>query len=186
MRVPADRQGALGEGRRRAEPGAGEPRAGAGRRRPPRPSGSSRSTRRSPTCSRCRPTSPDGWPRRWTWPCGRACAGAARPGRPTPNPRRLRRIPPGRALADGFGASIAPPGLRRLPSPEYEQAVALDSSFALALVASLSTEPDVHALQQQLRPCCVVGSREGARPPSAPSLSTREGGHGHRALGGTT
>ena len=59
--------GALGEGRRRHEPGAGEPRADRGRPTRRTPSGSSRSTRRSPTCSRCRPTSRAGWRRRSTW-----------------------------------------------------------------------------------------------------------------------
>ena len=59
-RLPADRHRAVGEGRGRRQPGAGEPRAGRGARRAARrgPGGRSRSTRRSPTCSRSRPTSP--------------------------------------------------------------------------------------------------------------------------------
>ena len=57
--LPADRHGALGEGGRRRQPGAGDARSwwrpGRGRRRAP--AGASSSTPRSPTCSRCRPTS---------------------------------------------------------------------------------------------------------------------------------
>ena len=44
--------------------------------------GSSRSTRRSPTCSRCRPTSPGRWRRRSTWRSARGSSRRWRSGRP--------------------------------------------------------------------------------------------------------
>ncbi len=55
--LPADRDGALAARPKRAEPGAGEPRAGPGLHRGDSVAGSP-STLRSPTCSRCRPTLP--------------------------------------------------------------------------------------------------------------------------------
>ena len=54
-------KGAGGQSRVRVSPELIQVRA------PARPSGSSRSTRRSPTSSRCRPTSRAGWRRRSTW-----------------------------------------------------------------------------------------------------------------------
>ena len=63
--LPAHRHGAVGEGGQ-AEPGAGEPRADRGQHRRD-PLGSSRSTPRSPTCSRCRPASRARWRARCTW-----------------------------------------------------------------------------------------------------------------------
>ena len=121
-----------------AEPGAGEPGADPGGRPAPT-SGSSRSTRRSPMSSRCRPTSRAGWPRRSTWrsaPAKQQDAGRAA----HDEPRGLRRVPQGRrGRPGGLGQPIRPT-LRRAAG-YYEQAVALDSTFALAwaqLVASAS------------------------------------------------
>ena len=85
--LPADRDRAVGEGRRR-EPRPRQPRA---RRRDAHPdaptsSGSSRSTRRSRTSSRCSRTSRRRWRRRWAARSGRA--------RRSGSPRSPRRISP--------------------------------------------------------------------------------------------
>ena len=106
--LPAGRQGALGEGRQRPEPGAGEPRADRGR--PARaPDGSSRSTRCSPTSSRCRGRSPGKVAQALDLALGapeRERAGGAA----DPEPRRVRRLPPGRGgVASGWSRSSRPP-----------------------------------------------------------------------------
>ena len=104
--LPAGREGPVGEGRRRAEPGAGEPGADPGAR-PARPAGSSRSTPTSPTSSRCRRTSRDAWPRRSTW---RSAPARSRPlaERPTREPAGVRRLPQGRGGLERCGGHRSP------------------------------------------------------------------------------
>ena len=126
--LPAGGQGALGEGRRRAEPGAGEPGADPGGHRR-RPSGSSRSTPRSPTCSRSRPTSRAGWRRRSTWRSARASSRRWRSGRPRTS---RRTTPTSRARRSRASLSVSDPATLRRALDYYEQAVALDSSFVAA------------------------------------------------------
>ena len=127
--LSAHRHGAVGEGGGR-EPGAGEPRADPGRRRP-RPRGSSRSTRRSPTCSRCRPTSPAGWPRRWTWRSG-APQKKTLAEKPTENLAAYEAFLKGEEASQGL-ASNDVRAIRRAID-YYGQAVALDSAFVHAWV----------------------------------------------------
>ena len=93
-----------------------------------RPGGSSRSTPRSPMCSRCRPTSRAGWPRRSTWRWARASATqlAERPTanlRPTTPSSRARQISdrlvdadPGRACG-GRSRTTSRRWLSTPPSP---------------------------------------------------------------------
>ena len=117
---------ALGEARRQREPGAGEP--GAGRARSggaPTRSGSSRSTPRSPTCSRCRPTSRGRWPRRSTW---RSAAGSSRCWQTADaEPRGVRRLSAKARRQLALGERPGRAAAR--PSAYYEQAVALDSTL---------------------------------------------------------
>ena len=123
-----DRHGAVGE-RRRRQPRPGESRADPGLA-PARPGGSSRSTRRSPTCSRSRPTWPARWPRRWTWRSARPSAPRSAE-RPTSNAAAYDAFLKGEAESQSAGNAdfVALGSAITL----YERAVALDSGFVSGL-----------------------------------------------------
>ena len=142
-----------------------------------RPRGSSRSTPRSPTCSRCRPTSRAGWPRRSTsrWATAR---GSRSRGAADPEPRGLRRLPEGRWRSTT--ATSDPARLRQAVS-YFEQAVALDTAFAPAW-ARLSQASTLHQLRRHPEPGAAErarvrrraragpGARPAGRPPGAGRL----------------
>ena len=128
--VPAGRQDPLGEARGRAEPGAGEPRAGAGdagrRRRPP--GGSSRST---PSLTDVFQVQAD-IAGRVAQALDVALGDSARQrsgGAADPEPRRLRRLPEG---PGGLQPEPATPARLRQAMSYFEQAVALDTTYAPA------------------------------------------------------
>ena len=129
VRLPADRHGALGEGRGRAEPGAGEPRAGpggAGRRADHAVAAAvrRRAHRRVPGAGRHRRPGGPGARRG----AGRQRAAAA--GRAAdPEPGGLRRLPQG--PRDLQPDRTQPAALRQAIS-YFEQAVALDTAYAQA------------------------------------------------------
>ena len=86
-RLPAHRHRALGEvGRARAGCGSRPSWWTRGRASRPAPAGASSSTPRSPTSSRCRPTSRPRWPTRSAWPWPTAPGASSRPSRPRTSP----------------------------------------------------------------------------------------------------
>ena len=96
---------------------------------------------------------------------------------PTRNPAAYDAFLRARA-ADDYGASNAPASLRRAIE-QYEKAVALDSSFALAW-SELSTEQTL--LYSNSFPDPSLARRGRAAAERAIALDP-QGGHGHRALG---
>ena len=101
--LAAHRHGAVGEGRRRPNHVRVSPEL-VQVVRPARPSGSSRSTPRSPTSSRSRPTWPARWPRRWTWRWARR-SGRALAERPTSNAAAYDAFLKGEAASQSVGTA---------------------------------------------------------------------------------
>ena len=111
--LPADRPDAVGEGGRREQPGEGQPGAGGrgpGRRAEGEVAAAVR-RRRSPTCSRCRPTSRTRWPTALDLALGDGPE--ADPDRAADGePRGVRRVPEGRGDPEG-SPSRTRPALRK-------------------------------------------------------------------------
>ena len=131
----------------------------------PRPGGRSRSTRRSPTCSRCRPTSRPGWPRRWTWRSARASRSDSRE-RPTENLAAYDAYLKGEEATGGLAIDLA---AYRRAIDYYERAVALDSTFALAW-ARLSR---AHSLLYAATPTAVGAAAAGQAAKRALALAPK-------------